>query len=140
MGGKDDHRTAVEGILGEADAGNVEIVVSTLAIAEVAYLEGMQDDVAAATKIQEFFSRQYMIVAAVDEGIARTAQEIVRKYRGRIKVSPRDAIHLATAVRLGIPIVETADDGFRRLDRQEGDPPVVVRHPLYEGSIPMPGV
>ena len=129
----------VDGILKQAEDGNVEIVVSTLAIAEVAYLDGFTDQ-AAEQRIREFFSRDYIVVAGVDERVGEIAQSIVRKYRFQRRVNPRDAIHLATAVNFGIPVVETSDEEFWFFNELEGSPLVLVRAPLYEGNIPMPGV
>lgn len=139
LGGREEYQEAIEGILAQAAGGNVEIVVSTLAIAEVAYLEGFTDE-AAERRIREFFSREFIVIAAVDERVGEIAQAIVRKHRSQGRVNPRDAIHLATAVRFSIPTVETTDKRFWSFDSLEGDPAVRVRAPLFEGNIPMPGV
>ena len=139
LGGRDEHMEAMAGILGQGTQGNLEIVVSTLAIAEVAYLDGFTDE-RAEQRIREFFGREYVIVAAIDERVGEVTQGVVRKYHRQGRVNPRDALHLATAIRYGVPIVETTDKGFLFFDRLEGEPAVRVRHPLYEGNLPLPGV
>ena len=69
LGGLEEGRGVVEGILTEAGRGNLQIVVSTLAIAEAAYLEGYSNEVAEGM-FREFFSHDYIVVAAIDQRIA----------------------------------------------------------------------
>ena len=126
-------------IIGGAARGELEIVISTIATIEVAYLEGV-DDLVSEARIQELFSREYIIPAAIDMGVSAIARVLVRKYRGGPKIKPPDAAHLATAIQWQIPVVETTDPDLLRLDRLEGDPPIVIRKPFYEGSIRMPGL
>ena len=139
LGGLEEGKVEVEGILTQAGRGNLQIVVSTLAIAEVAYLDGYSDEVAE-RMFREFFSRDYIIVAAIDQRIAEIAQGIVRRRRRERTISPRDALHLATAVRFEAPFVETSDRRLLLFNGLEGNPPIQIRQPLYAGTIPLPGM
>lgn len=119
-------------IIEQAERGQLEIVVSTIAEAEVAYIEGYSASDSEA-KIREFFSRDYVVVAGVDSPIARIARGLIRDW----KLKPADAIHLATAIRWHIPILETSDPDLRKLDGKVGNPLIVIQKPTYTGTSPM---
>lgn len=131
-------QTDCERIIQQAQRGEAEIAVSVMATIEVAYLQGYSASDSEA-HIKEFFSRDYVIPIAIDMGIAEIARGLIRKYRTGPRIKPPDAIHLATAMQWKIPIVETTDPGLLRLDRLEGDPPITIRTPLYEGPRELPG-
>ncbi len=116
-------------IIEQAERGEVEIVVSTLAAAEVAYLEGYSQE-NSENMIREFFGRAYVIPVAVDVMLAAIARSLVSKYKDDLRIKPPDAIHLATAIQLGLTILETTDADLLRFDGLEGNPAVVVRRPL----------
>ncbi|MCH7786479.1 MAG: type II toxin-antitoxin system VapC family toxin [Chloroflexi bacterium] len=122
-------------IIEQAKRGELEIMVSALATIEVAYLQGSSDADSEA-KIQEFFSRDYVIPVAIDISIAATARYLIRKYSNNYdyKLRPPDAAHLALAIQWKVPILETTDTDLLRLNELEGTPPVVIRKPLYEGQ------
>ena len=130
---------ACNNIISRAERGELEIVVSTLATIEVAYLEGV-DDPTAERLIQEFFGREYVVPVAVDVRVADNARKLVRKHKQGPSLKPADAAHLATAIQWSIPVLETTDDGLLRFDGLEGNPPVTIRRPLAEGNYRMPGV
>lgn len=139
LAGQQDLAEVCENIIERAEPGEVEIVVSAMATIEVAYLQGL-DDQDSEAKILELFSREYIIPAAIDVRVASIAREIVRKYKGGPRIKPPDAAHLATAIQWGIPVVETTDLDLLRLDGLEGNPPVIIRRPLPEGSRRMHGL
>ena len=126
-------------IIEQGERGEIEIVVSMLATVEVAYLEGY-DDHESESRIREFLGRDYVILAAIDVGIATLARELIRKYKDGPKLRPADATHLSTAVRLNIPVLETTDSDLLKLSHLEGDPPITIRRPLFEGPVKMPGL
>ncbi len=123
-------------IIEQAERGELSIVVSAMAMIEVAYLEGM-DDQDSERKIREFFGRGYIIPVAVDVRVASVARNLVREHRTEPKIKPSDAAHLATAIQLGIPVIETTDQGLLRFD---GFGEVIIRRPLYEGARRLPGL
>jgi predicted nucleic acid-binding protein len=117
-------------IIEQAERGETEIVVSALAEAEVVKLDA--DDDQAEEKIREFFARPYVIRVALDIRVAETAREIARKYA----LKPLDAVHVASALRANVPVLETYDETMIvRVDGREGSPPLRVRHPAYEGQM-----
>ena len=108
-------------IIQDAIRGDTEIVVSVLAECEVVKLEG-DDDKAAERRITEFFSRPYVIRAAVDPFVAEVTRRLVRNH----SLKPPDAIYLATAIRHQVPLLETYDSDLLALDGLDS---VAIRHP-----------
>ena len=103
-------------IIAAAVRGEIEIAVSTLAEAEVAYLGGEPENDAEA-KITEFFGRSYVIPIAFDRPVAAAARTLVREgMRENRRLKPPDAIHLATCLVWGIPLLETNDADLIRWD------------------------
>ena len=123
----------------QAERGELEIVVSVMATVEVAYLEGA-DDQESELRIQELFGRNYIIPVAIDVRVASIARGLIRKYKGGPKLKPPDATHLATAVQWKIPVIETTDPDLLRFDGLQGEPPIEIRQPLYEGPVRMLGI
>lgn len=127
-------------IITQAEVGDLEILVSVMATIETSYLKGLDDQVAEAM-IKEFFSRRYIIPVTIDVRTAAITRELVRKYRDEPnKIKPPDAVHLATAIQWEIPVIETTDPDLLQLDRQEGDPLITIRKPMYEGAKRFPGI
>ena len=123
-------------IIQQAQQGEVEIIVSEMAKVESAYLAG-RPDAESEDLIKEFFRREYIIPVSVDDPISTIARGLVRKHRG---LTPPDAIHLDTAILWHVPVIETTDPDLLRLDQQEGNPPITIRKPLYEGPQMFPGM
>ena len=125
LAGEDALKEVCPRIIEQAARGEAEIIVSTVAMAEVAYLKGMDVD-DSERRIQEFFARDYVVPVAVDPTVARTARRHIREYA----LKPLDAIHLATAAVWRIPTLETTDPDLLNLSRQVGNPLITIRRPL----------
>lgn len=139
LAGRPEVAEACKKIIAQAERGELEIVVSSIATIEVAYLKGSADQDSEA-RIRELFGRNYIVPVAIDVRVALLARHLVRKYRSEPKLKPPDAAHLATALQWSIPVIETTDPHLLRLDRQEGEPSITIRRPFYEGSVRMPGM
>jgi predicted nucleic acid-binding protein len=115
-----------EGTLQRAKAGEVLIVTSTLTITEVLWMRGgpkvSRDK---ADKLRRFFRRSYIRVRNVTRSIAESAQDLVWDNG----IRPKDAIHVATALDAGTPVLETFDDGLIGKSQTVGDPPLTIRTP-----------
>ena len=129
-----------EDIIAQAEAGELEIVVSAMATIEVAFLKGYADP-DAELRISELFGRDYIVIAAIDGQLAKISRALIRKYQHdiQLRLKPADATHLATAVQWGIPVIETTDPDLLKLDGREGSPPIDIRKPLYDGPPNLPG-
>ena len=119
-------------IIRQAELKETEILVSQMAIVETSYLRGQSDE-ASERLIKEFFSREYIVPVNIDSYVSFIARDLVRKYRNSPRISPADAVHLATAIHWKIPVLETTDNPLIRFNQREGNPPVSVRRPLYDG-------
>lgn len=116
-----------ERVMLNAQEGKSEIVISSLAIAEVLWMPG-QNRLAKDERdvIRKFFERTVFIVADVTRAIAEQAQELVWEHG----VRPKDAIHAATALSVGAHYLESFDGGLTGKSRQiGGDPILVIQNP-----------
>lgn len=139
LAGYEDLKPDCPQIIQQAQQGGLEIMVSEMAKVEAAYLEG-RSDIESESLISEFFSRHYIIPVSVDDQVSKIARGLIRKYRNSLRIKPPDAVHLATALLWHLPVIETTDADFLRLDRREGNPPIIIRRPLYEGPQSLPGM
>ena len=92
--------------LEEAKKGEFVILTSALTLTETLWLRGgpkLGED--KARLLNGFFRRSFLRVVNVDRGVAEEAQRLV--WNDDIK--PKDAIHVATALRYRCPILETFD-------------------------------
>ncbi|PHS23475.1 MAG: PIN domain-containing protein [Robiginitomaculum sp.] len=115
-----------DGVIQQAERGEVLIVTSTLTLAEVLWMRGekklSQDK---AENLQKFFRRSYIRLYNVTRKVAESAQTLV--WDNSIK--PKDAIHVATALNLGIETLETFDRGLIKQSGKVGDPLLKIREP-----------
>jgi predicted nucleic acid-binding protein len=128
LAGEESLREDCSLIIDQANAGELEIVVSMITQSEVAYLRGLSAEDSEA-RITEFFNRDYVVSVAVDAPIARLTRRLMRQFN----LKAPDAIHVATGELLHIPIIETTDPDLLKLDGQTGNPRINIRRPLYEG-------
>lgn len=99
-----------------AERGEIEIVTSALTIAEVLWMNTRPGDLRLKTgsrgPARDFFRHEYVVLVEVDRIIAENAQELVWDYG----VPPKDAIHLASAIRARVKILDTFDSDQLNLD------------------------
>lgn len=121
--------------LERAKKGEVLIVTSALTLAEVLWMRNaprISKD--KAELVQRFFRRSYIRVYNVTRKIAESAQEQVWDN----SVKPKDAIHVATAIKLNLKYLETFDEGLlKKSEKVGGDPALVIRKPQppVQGSL-----
>lgn len=113
-------------LLERARDGEFLIVSSAITLAEVVRMRGtpVKLDRDKDQIIRDFFKRDYISVRNVDRQTAELARELVWKYRDIVEnkkdeVKPWDAIHMATAMRLSIPLLNTYDPDLLQLDGKE---------------------
>ena len=107
---EDDKIVQCEAVIDEAQEGKLIIVTSAITLAETLYLVKGQKPVPAEIrdKVQGFFQNDYIYLAEVDRKIGEMAQEVVWDHG----IKPKDAIHVATALRVGEKIPITQLDTF----------------------------
>ena len=125
-------------VLDAAESGNLVIITSALTIAEVLWLKGGQKlPPAHAKQIEDFFRNKWIVIREVDRFIAEDARRLVWDKN----VKPKDAIHLATALRQDVVIdqFDTFDAGLIKLSGSLGDPPLVIGYPNLPAKLPFEG-
>lgn len=134
------HRLAeVEPLIEAAEAGRLRLVTSSVTLIEVVKLDE-RDAVTQVppedqAKIREFFDRSYISVRAYDRRTATLARQLIWDHN----LTTRDAMHLATAWRWRLRLVETFDvSDFLPLDGRIGDPPIQIRLPLSDLPVVAP--
>lgn len=79
-----------------------------------------------ADKLKAFFRKSYIRPYNLTRSIAESAQDLVLNR----DIRPKDAVHVATALELKVPALETFDDGLLKKSGLIGSPPLVIRKPL----------
>jgi hypothetical protein len=122
-------------VIEAAEAGNVVLVTSAITLTEVIKLKGQQKLPAAQAKqIEAFFRNRWIVVRALDRFIAEDARQLVWDKN----LSPKDAIHVATALRQDVTIdqFDTFDGHLIKLSGTVGDPPLVIGQPNLPQKLP----
>src|SRR5260221_4010954 len=126
---------ACKAVIDAAESGSIVLVTSALTIAEVLWLKGHKKlDAAHARTIEAFFRHSWIVVREVDRFIAEDARELVWNKN----VKPKDAIHLATALRQDVVLtqLDTFDNDLIRLSGTLGNPPLTIGHPNLPAKLP----
>jgi len=115
-----------DGALRRAERGEVLIITSAFTLAEVLWMRGgprlTRDK---ALVVRKFFRKTFIRVYNVSRKISESAQDLVWDH----DIKPKDAIHVATALHLGVDAFETFDAKLIRKSGSIGDPPLVIREP-----------
>lgn len=97
-------------VLEAAQAGTVEIVTSAYTLAEVC--KKAKDP---GINLAAFFDQPYILLTNVDKEVGLRAQSL--QLAGVGKLSPQDAVHLASALVANVPILHTFDRDLLDLDK-----------------------
>lgn len=122
---EEDRAETVQALLDEARRGEIEVVTSTLSIAEVAYGELDQDGnltEEGEDAIDELWTPASPIqLVDVTQALTLQARGIIRKAKteGLGGIQGADAIHLASAVMFGCAPIFTYEDQARRTRWQQ---------------------
>lgn len=123
-----DKEAACWEVLQAAEEGNVLIVTSTLAIAEVLALKHApkipRDK---RHQVKEFFKNNYVLVRNITRRIAESARELVWDNG----VNPKDALHIATAIDAKLGLFNTFDQQLHGKSGQLGEPRLIIEVPSY---------
>lgn len=127
----DDCRTVIRA----AERGDLVIVTSSLSIAEVVKLRHHSPvPVADADQVRKFFRQPYIVVRELDRFLAEEAQSMVWDHG----VDPKDAVHVATAVRVGVEQLDTFDEKLIGKTGVIGSPPLIIGRPLVTEQLELP--
>ena len=123
-------------VIRAAEAGKVKILTSALTIAEVLWIRGRNRVPSeSAAKVEAFFRHQWIVVRELDRFIAEDARALVWNHN----VKPKDAVHLATALKRDVAIerLDTFDEPLIRLSGTLGEPPLIIGKPDMESALPL---
>jgi predicted nucleic acid-binding protein len=93
-------------IIEAAQNNEVKLYTSFLALAEIAKIPNEYPSEAEDTIAEFFKSRQYITLVSVDWSVTRIARDLRRRFEG---LDGRDAVHLATAIRVKADVLHTYD-------------------------------
>lgn len=120
-----------ESVLEAAEDRRLIIVTSALTLAEVLYIKGRgQIPKEDRDKVASFFKQPYISVQNVTRRISELARELYWDHN----IKPKDAIHVATAVTLKIPVLNTFDIDLLGANGKIGDPPLRIEKPHEPGQ------
>lgn len=99
-------------IFDDAAKGYTKILTSSLAIAEVLNIQGFKSPIPKEhrDKVKSLFANEWIIPQGVNRRLAEIAQELVWEYG----VSPKDGIHVATAMVHKVPVLYSYDGGLTK--------------------------
>lgn len=115
-----------DGVLQRAARGEVLILTSALTLAEVLWMRGgprLPEE--KAEIVRKFFRRSYIRVLNVSRKISESAQVLVWEQN----IKPKDAIHVATALHMGVDALETFDGDLIGKSGTVGRPLLLIREP-----------
>lgn len=125
-------------VIRAAEKGEVQIVTSALTLAEVIKMKSKEPVKREhSEKIRRFFRHEYIAIIGVNRFIAEHARELIWE-KG---LMPKDAIHVATALKRQLRIFDTFDTELHKLDGKLGAPPLRIAKP-WRGQmleLPFPG-
>lgn len=131
---RETHRLAdVEPVIKAAESGKIRILTSSVTLVEVVKLDQKNAVTAVppedAETIRGWFLRSFISVRTFDRATASLARQLIWDHA----LKTRDAMHLATAIRSRVSLLETYDaDDLIRLNGSVGTPPIEIRVPRYD--------
>ncbi|MGE0876593.1 MAG: type II toxin-antitoxin system VapC family toxin [Burkholderiales bacterium] len=115
-----------EAVLDAAEAGKLDIVTSAWTLTEVIKKKGEKPIPKTSEEtIRAFFENPWIVVRNVDRFVAELARELIWSHG----LKGPDAVHLASALRLGLGTMDTFDDQLIGLNGKLGKPLLRIGHP-----------
>lgn len=118
---------ACRGVIRAAEKGDLRIVTSGVTLTEVIKLKGRPPLKAEQEAlINKFFQHRYILVRNCDRFVAEYARQLIWEYPA---LKPKDSIHVATAIKTRLPVLDSYDDGLLALDGKVGTPALRIGEP-----------
>ncbi len=125
-----------ETVLQDAEKGDYRVITSHLTIAEVHKKKGFTKLTDTENgQLLKYFENEFIAFVEVDRAIAEEANRLCRRYSDQ-KLSPNDAIHLASALKAGCDVLLTWDGGLLDIAHPNVKiewPRITKRGPLFSG-------
>lgn len=113
-------------IIEAAKKGDVELYTSFITVCEWAKIKNEYASEAEDT-IAEFLRNPYIRLVAIDWSISRITRDLVRRY----DLDVRNAIHLATAIKLKVDVFHSYDTDLLNLNGKIPEVKVVICEPVF---------
>ena len=120
-------------ILEAAKKGELTLYTSYITMCEWVKIKGEYAS-EAEDKIVDFLMNPYINLVTIDFAVSRITRDLVRRY----KLNVRDAVHLATAIKLKVDALHTYDsDDLLVLNGKIPDVNVVICEPAFDFQFPL---
>lgn len=124
-----DKIASCQGTTTHAEKGDLTIVTSAITLIEVVKLDNqLRLDAKAEKTIREFFNNPYIYIHNVDREVGIMARDLIWKHN----LTQRDAIHVATALRLSLNKMHTFDTKLHSISDKYGNPKLKICKPDIE--------
>jgi predicted nucleic acid-binding protein len=115
-----------------AEKNKLVIVTSAITLIEVVKLDNqIRLEEKSEKKIRDFFNNPYIDIHNVDREVGILARDLIWKH----SISQRDAIHIATALRLKLKKMHTFDIELYNLSNKYGNPKLQISKPDIEHQL-----
>jgi predicted nucleic acid-binding protein len=120
-----------------AEKGKLIIVTSAITLIEVVKLDSqLRLDAKSEKTIKDFFNNPYIYIHNADREVGTLARELIWKNN----LGQRDAIHIATALKLSLNKMHTFDAQLHKLDNKYGNPKLRICIPDVEHQMELKGL
>ena len=120
-------------VLNSARARDLDLYTSALSLVEVFKVPNSQSDDDAEKTIVQFFKNSWIIIQSLDRHVATETRRVERQFP---HLKGPDAIHLGTAIYLGVDFLHTYDKDLLKCDGQV--PGLSIVEPSLRGTtLPM---
>jgi predicted nucleic acid-binding protein len=127
-----------ERVIKAAEADAVQIFTSAISYTECVWIKvgGIKKlSVEKEQEVKQFFEHKFIRPMACDRSIGEEARALVWRYFDTLKLQPKDAIHVASALYAKCDVLHTYDDDdLLPLNGKLGDPPLRICHPGEEND------
>jgi len=124
-----------KGTTDNAQNGNLIIATSAITLIEVVKLnKHLRLEAKSEKTIRDFFSNPYIYIHNVDREVGIAARDLIWKHN----LTQRDAIHVATALKLTLNKMHTFDTQLHELTNKYGNPKLQICKPDIEYQMVLP--
>jgi len=122
-------------IIVAAKKGEIKLYTSVLTLVETVKIPN-EYPTEAEDAISEFFRNPYLTLVALDFAVARIARDLIRRFKG---LDGRDAIHLASAIRIKAEVLHSYDhDDLLKLNSKIPGYSLSIKEPTYNFQTILP--
>ena len=131
LAGEEDKTDDIRSVIRQAEDGRLKLVTSALTLTEVIKLRSKTTlPPEKQPIIDAFFKNDYIVIRQLDRSTAELARRMIWEHG----FSPKDSVHVATAVRAKVRYLDTFDTELIKQSGKVGDPPLTIARPHLSGQ------